>query len=232
MGRDAEGVKKVAVVTGASSGIGAAIADRLEDAFSVQRVARRGPVALDVADQPAVARFVDSLERLDVLVCAAGDNIPERRLEQLTPEAWDRLLQVDLSGAFYFLQAALPKLRAAQGDAVFVASVSGLWPDVSGPAYQAAKAGLIALSRAAGLELHGEGVRFTTVNPGVVDTPLLDKRPAPPAAEMRAQMLNPADVAAAVIAVLALPRRAWIPELTILPAQLHALGSTSSAPAR
>lgn len=221
---------KVAVVTGGSSGIGGAIADGLEAAgATVHRVGRRGPVAIDVTDQPAVARFVDGLDRLDVLVCAAGDNLPERRLEQLTPAAWDHLIAVNLSGAFYFVQAALPKLRAAGGDVLLIASVSGLWPDVSGPAYQATKAGMIALARAAGFELHAEGVRFSVINPGAVDTPIMDKRPVPPPPEIRRHMLQAGDVAEAALMLLALPRRAWVPELTILPTALQALGKTGVA---
>jgi len=219
---------KVAVCTGASSGIGAAIADRIEAAgATVHRVSRRGPIPLDVTDRAAVDRFVQSLERLDILVCAAGENVPRRALAELAPEDWDRILAVNLTGAFNFVAAGLAKLREARGDVLFVASVSGHWPDPSGPAYQASKAGLIGLARAAGFELHGEGIRFSVINPGAVDTPIMDKRPTPPPAEMRARMLRPDDVAEAALLILALPGRAWIPELTILPTALQALGQTS-----
>jgi len=218
---------RVAIVTGGSSGIGAAIVAKLTEAGATcHAVSRRGPVVLDVTDQGAVARFVDSLERLDILVCAAGDNLPRRRLEELTPEAWDHLLAVNLSGAFYFVNAGLALLRASAGDVVLVSSVSGLWPDPSGPAYQASKAGLIALARAAGYEEHAGGLRFSVLNPGATDTPIMGKRPAPPPAEVRAQMLDPEDVAEACLLMVRLPKRAFIPELTILPTRLQALGKT------
>ena len=70
-------------------------------------------------------------------------------------------------------------------------------------------------------------MRFTTIAPGVVDTPILDNRPEVPDAEMRAQMLAPEDVAAACLFVVSLPPRAHVPELTILPTALQALGRTS-----
>jgi NAD(P)-dependent dehydrogenase (short-subunit alcohol dehydrogenase family) len=107
--------------------------------------------------------------------------------------------------------------------------VSGQWPDGSGPAYQAAKAGISALARAAGFEEHAHGVRFSVVNPGVVNTPILQKRPVPPPPEVAAAMLRPEDVAEACHLIVALPRRAHIPELTMLPARLQALGKTSVA---
>jgi NADP-dependent 3-hydroxy acid dehydrogenase YdfG len=108
--------------------------------------------------------------------------------------------------------------------------VSGDWPDVSGPAYQASKAGMQAFARGAGFEEHENGVRFTTINPGVVDTPILDNRPVVPSPELRARMLAPEDVAAACLFVVGLPPRAHVPELTILPTTIQSLGKP--APAR
>jgi NAD(P)-dependent dehydrogenase (short-subunit alcohol dehydrogenase family) len=219
---------KVAVVTGGASGIGAAIVRSLTEAgVSCHAIGRRGPIKLDVTDQPAVRRFVDSLDRLDILVCAAGDNVPRRRLEELTPEVWNHLIAVNLSGAFYFINAGLSKLRDARGDVVLIGSVSADWPDLSGPAYQASKAGMSALAAAAGFEEHQNGIRFSVIKPGVVDTPLLLKRPEPPPPDVAAAMLHPEDVAEACLMLLKLPRRAHIPELTILPLRLQALGKTS-----
>src|SRR3981081_3588030 len=114
---------KVAVVTGGGSGIGAAIVAGLTEAgVTCHAIGRRGPVKLDVTDQPAVKDFVDSLDRLDILVCAAGDNGPRRRLEEMTPEEWNRLIAVNLSGAFYFINAGLHKLREGRGDVLLIGS--------------------------------------------------------------------------------------------------------------
>jgi NADP-dependent 3-hydroxy acid dehydrogenase YdfG len=219
---------KVAVVTGGGSGIGAAIVAGLTEAgVMCHAIGRRGPVKLDVTDQPAVKHFVDSLDRLDILVCAAGDNVPRRRLEEMTPEEWNRLIAVNLSGAFYFINAGLQKLREGRGDVLLIGSVSGQWPDFSGPAYAASKAGMSALAAAAGFEEHTNGVRFSVIKPGLVNTPLLLKRPSAPPAEIAEAMLRPEDVAEACLMLLRLPRRAHIPELTILPTRLQALGKTS-----
>jgi len=100
------------------------------------------------------------------------------------------------------------------------------WPDVSGPAYQAAKAGVVAMVRAAALEELGRGVRFSTFMPGAVDTPIMDRRPQPPDAETRGT-LRPEDVAAVCLFLAGLPDHVHVPELTILPARLQALGRTS-----
>jgi len=221
---------RVAVVTGGGSGIGAAIVARFEsEGVTCHALARRGPVKVDVSDRSAVRAFFDAVERVDILVCSAGDNVKGRRLEQVDGPTWDALIAVNLSSAFYCIEAALPKLRESRGSVVLVGSVSGQWPDGSGPAYQASKAGLAALARAAGFEEHVHGVRFSVVNPGVVDTAILQKRPVPPPPEVAAAMLRAEDVAEAVHLMVALPRRAHIPELTILPTRLQAVGKTSVA---
>jgi NAD(P)-dependent dehydrogenase (short-subunit alcohol dehydrogenase family) len=236
---------RVALVAGASSGIGLATALAFANAGArVHAVARRRHAieaaagdrdiaahALDISDRAAVDELAGNLDGpLDALVVAAGINFPERRLEQLTPDAWDRMIATNLTGAFNLVHAFFERLRAARGDVVLIGSVSGSWPDVSGPAYQAAKAGLQAFARGAGFEEHANGLRFTTINPGVVDTPILENRPVVPGPELRARMLAPEDVAAACLFVVGLPARAHVPELTILPTELQALGKP--APAR
>ncbi|HEY7622631.1 MAG TPA: SDR family NAD(P)-dependent oxidoreductase [Solirubrobacteraceae bacterium] len=233
---------RTALVAGASSGIGLATALALADAGArVHAAARRAELIedaagerdviahrLDVTDRAAVERIVARVAAdgpLHALVAAAGTNIPRRRLADLAPEAFDALVAVNLTGAFNLVRACLEPLRATHGDVVLIGSVSGSWPDRSGPAYQATKAALLGLARGAAFD-EQDGVRFTTIMPGVVDTAILDQRPEPPTAEQRAQMLQPDDVAAACLFAISLPPRAHVPELTILPSGLQALGRT------
>jgi NAD(P)-dependent dehydrogenase (short-subunit alcohol dehydrogenase family) len=237
---------KTAVVIGASSGIGLETAKLFADAGArVHAAARRREAiedevgdrtvvahALDISDGDAVRRTIEEIggsDGVDVLVVAAGMNFPERRLEQLTPEAWDRMISVNLSGAFYAVRAALPYLRASRGIVILISSVSGRWPDMSGPAYQASKAGMTEFAHAAGFEEHQRGVRFSAVLPGIVDTPILDNRPEPPPKEVREKSLKSEDVAQACFFLASLPPRAYVPELTILPTEIQALGKTSTA---
>ena len=100
---------------------------------------------------------------------------------------------------------------------------------VSGPAYQASKAGMLAFARGAGLEEQEHGVRFSTVLPGIVNTTILDNRPVPPDEKIRAHALAPEDVAEACLYIAAQPLRVSIPELTILPAALQTQGRTGVA---
>ena len=229
-----------ALVTGASSGIGLATALALARAgaevhgaarrLEAMERAARGLFTAHRADVTSPAEMADlaaAVGALDVAVLAAGTNIPERRLRQLTPESWDLLVATNLSSAFYGLRSVLPALRRPGGLAVFVSSVSAAWPDASGPAYQAAKAGVVAMARAAALEEMGEGVRFSTILPGTVDTPLLDRRPAPPDPATRARMLRPEDVAEVCVFLAGLPDRVTISEVTVLPAALQTPGRTT-----
>ena len=237
---------KTALVIGASSGIGLATSNLFADAgATVHAAARRKETieegvgsrnitahALDISDRDAVWRLVDEVGEaggVDILVVAAGMNFPERRLEQLTADGWDAMVSVNLSGAFYAIRAALPYLRDTRGLVVLISSVSGRWPDASGPAYQATKAGMVELGHAAGFEEHVNGVRFSSILPGIVDTPILDNRPEPPPKEVRDAALKPEDVARACLFLATLPPHAYVPELTMVPTAIQALGKTSTA---
>jgi NADP-dependent 3-hydroxy acid dehydrogenase YdfG len=234
---------RTALVTGASSGIGLATALAFADAGAHVHAAARRPelieeatagrdvVAhrLDVTDRAAVDALATRLAAdgpLHALVAAAGANLKARRLEELTPTAFDDLIALNLTGAFNVVNALLEPLRAARGDVVLIGSVSGSWPDRSGATYQASKAAILAFARGAAFD-EQHGVRFTTILPGLVDTAILDQRPEPPSAELRARMLHPDDVAAACLFAVSLPARAHVPEITILPTELQALGRTA-----
>src|SRR5262249_44719743 len=118
---------------------------------------------LDITDRDAVDALAAQLGALDALIVAAGANIPRRRLHELTYESWDHLIGANLTGPFNLVKAFLPALKG--GTLVIVGSVSGSFTDRSGPAYQAAKAGVLALTRGAGFEVNGE-VRCTAILPG------------------------------------------------------------------
>jgi NADP-dependent 3-hydroxy acid dehydrogenase YdfG len=234
---------RTALVAGASSGIGLATALAFADAGARVHAAARRPeliedaaggrdvVAhhLDVTDRAEVAALAEAITAegpVHALVCAAGTNIEARRADQLTAESFDDLIALNLTGAFNVVNALHEALRATRGDVVLIGSVSGAWPDRSGAAYQASKAAIHAFARGAAFE-EGDGVRFTTIMPGLVDTAILDRRSEPPTPEQRARMLRPEDVAAACLFVVSLPPRAHVPELTILPTDLQALGRTA-----
>jgi len=233
---------KTVVVSGASSGIGLAAAQRMHDlGATVTALARRRAAmeeglgardvdirAVDVGDREATAAALDH-DSIDALVLAAGTNVKDRKLAELSPESWESLMRTNLDGVYHCVRAALPALRKAKGVVVIVGSVSGSWPDVSGPGYQATKAGVLAFARGATLEEFDAetGVRFSVVAPGVVDTPLLERRPNPPPPEDLAVALKSEEVAEVCAFLAALPPGVHVPELTVLPTGLQALGRTS-----
>lgn len=242
---------RVALVTGASSGIGAAIARAFVDAGArVHATARRGELVaaalgeehvaagravvhpLDLTDTAALETLAGKLaatDPIDILVCAAGTNVTGRRFHELTSESWEEVRSLNLDSVFHLMRMTMPQLRANGGDVVLVASVSAAWPDHSGPAYQASKAAVVALGRGVSLDEHTNGVRVTSILPGIVDTPLLDRRPSPPPPDVREWCLKPEDVAAAALAAVSLPPRAHIPEMTIVATRLQSIGNTSAA---
>jgi NADP-dependent 3-hydroxy acid dehydrogenase YdfG len=228
-----------ALVIGASSGVGRATAAALARAGAdVLAVARRAELlqglarehpslrtaALDLTDGDAVARTARELERLDVLVYAAGLNVPRRRLAELAREDWRAVLDTNATAAFLLIQACLPALRASQGLVIVLASVSGRWPDASGSAYQASKRAVLGLAHAVALEEREHGLRVSALLPGVIDTPLLDARPEPPPSEVRAHALRAEDVAEICVFLARLPPRLFVPELVVLPTALQRLG--------
>ena len=235
----------VALVTGASSGIGRATALKLsQSGFVVVGAALDEPplhtlaaeaslvrvAPLDVTDRRAVDVLAATIEEqhsgLDVLVCAAGVNVKRRRFEEVSGEDWRRVVDINATGVFNVAQACLPLLRARAGLMVLVSSASGRWPDASGPAYQASKRAVLGLAHAISLEEPEGGVRVTVLLPGLVDTPLLNTRPEPPSAEVRAQALRPGDVWDICVFLARLPARVLIPELVVLPRALQRIGKT------
>jgi NAD(P)-dependent dehydrogenase (short-subunit alcohol dehydrogenase family) len=177
---------RVVVVTGASRGIGLAIAtwfgaqgDRVAAlSSSGTDVAHAAlSIACDVSDAKAVDAAFSDVEReigdVEVLVANAGITVDQLAL-RMTDDAWQRVLDVNLSGAFYCARRALRKMvRAHGGRIVFVSSV-GAFVGLPGQAnYAASKAGLVGLARALAREVASRGVTVNVVAPGLVDTDML-----------------------------------------------------------
>lgn len=231
-----------AIVTGGGSGIGEAVASCFaEEGADVVTVGRTlaklerakqlagaagahiHPYALDVGDGDAVDTMVDwaleRLPRIDILVNNAGTNVPGRALSELSRSDFEMVIQVNLNGPFYLMQAVLPGMRE-RGDGVIitVSSIAGVRTSVlAGPSYSASKHGVRSLSLAAHLEEGPRGIRSCVISPGEVNTPILDQRPVVPPEDKRAKMLQPEDVAQAALLVATLHPRACIPELVIAP---------------
>jgi len=232
---------KTALVTGGGSGIGlgiaralagegcrVAIAGRNEKRLQAAAAGFEGRSPLlcrscDVADRSDVVRLFawldDQLGPLDILVNNAGINVPNRLIAQIEPADWDRMLAINATGAFNCIYSALPAMRSRRsGLIVNISSIAGKRAMVlGGVGYCAAKFAMTALGTTVGLEERENGIRVTNIYPGEVETPILQQRPAPTPPEKLAQMLQPEDIAAAVLMIAKLPARARVPELVITP---------------
>jgi NAD(P)-dependent dehydrogenase (short-subunit alcohol dehydrogenase family) len=230
---------KVALVTGAGSGIGRAIAQRLSTGGWTVALLGRGLDALketaqgcsgnvtthscDIGDAQSVSNTVEAVAskygRIDALVNSAGMNIAARSLEVLSIEDFQAVLQTNLQGAFNCVHAVLPIMRPTGGTIVNINSEAGRSATAkAGSAYVVSKFGMTGLTESINAEERGRGIRATSIFPGDVNTPLLDKRPVPPPSEMRAAMVQPEDVAECAYLAISLPPRAIIEELVVRPA--------------
>lgn len=233
---------KVALITGAGSGIGRAAAVALAEAGSAISLSGRRaalleetaalarefdvPVryqALDVADNAAVERWVadarDAFGRIDVLVNSAGTNAPNRSWQNTSLDSWDEIIATNLKGVFQCTRAVLPTMRAQKdGLVINVSSMAGVHASlVSGVAYSASKFGVVSLTQSLNLEEWRNGIRATVICPGEVNTPIMEKRPAQPPAHAYALMLQPEDLGKTIAFLAALPSRALIDEILIRP---------------
>ena len=231
-----------AVVTGAGSGVGQAAAVKLaEQGWQIALVGRRaetlnetiklaGSFGSSFLACPCDIRDVKSVERMarqvlekfgivEVLVNAAGTNSPRRALEVLSLEDYHAMIDTNLNGAYYCVQAFLPQMRARKsGTIVNVVSVAGkLASAKSGPAYVMSKFGMSGLTQSINAEERSHGIRACAVFPGDIDTPILEKRPVPPPLEARKKMLRSEDVAECVWLAINLPPRALVEEIVITP---------------
>ncbi len=232
-----------ALVTGAGSGMGRAIAETLAtDGFRVAMVGRDrekleavkaglNPEAAarvtvepgDVSDRATIGQIVErtlkSFGSIDVLICNAGVNVRQRKLDVLDPADWDKLIATNLTGAYNLVHFALPSMIARKtGLVIQVCSIAGVRASLlGGVGYSASKFGQAGLGIGLGREERVNGIRSTVIYPGEVNTPILANRPVPVPDDRKAAILQPEDVAAAVTFLVNLPERANVPELVITP---------------
>ena len=235
-------MNKTAVVTGAGSGVGQSIALKLaRQGWRVALVGRRaealgetvrlaGSLAkqflacpCDIGEQAAVAKIAATIlaefKDVEVVVNAAGTNAPRRSLEVLSLDDYHAMMNTNLHGAYYIVQAFLPRMRARQsGTIINIVSDAGKQASPkAGPAYVMSKFGMAGLNQAINAEERPHGIRACAIFPGDIDTPLLDKRPLIPDATARARMMKPEDIADCALLCINLPSRAVVEEMLVRP---------------
>jgi short-subunit dehydrogenase len=231
---------RVALVTGASSGIGSSVAAGLarehgwrivlggRDEKRLGRVAARVggvPVAADLTDEAGCVRLVDEAERLtgdiDLLVVSAGvgwagefTSMPLHKIDQV--------FETDLTAAVRMVRLVLPAMvRRGSGHIVLIGSIAGAVSVRGEAVYSAAKAGLAAFAESLRYELAGTGVDVSVVAPGAVDTPFFVRRGSP-YTRNRPRLVSPDRVARAVLDTVARPRReVYVPAWLRLPSRLR-----------
>ena len=233
---------KTAVITGAGSGVGQATAIALaKQGWQVAILGRRAdalketvqlagshasslhvfPCDIGQADSVAAVgkQIMAKLGPIEVLVNAAGTNAPKRALEVLSLDDYHAMINTNLNGAYYCVQTFLPQMRDRKsGTIVNIVSDAAIQASPkAGPGYVMSKFGLRGLTQAINAEERPNGIRACAILPGDIDTPLLDKRPAPPHAEARAKMMRAEDIAECALLCINLPPRAVVEELLIRP---------------
>jgi 3-oxoacyl-[acyl-carrier protein] reductase len=205
----------VALISGASGGIGSAVASALREAgatavgYDLRRPtddadAIAGDVGDDRAVERAVARVDELHGRLDILVHAAGIT-RDAVLWKLAPEDWDRVHRVNLRGAFLLMRHAVPLMRRGRrGRVVLVGSVNGSRGRFGQTAYAASKAGLLGLAKSAARETARFGIRVNVIEPGMTRTPMTERmseehRRAAVDEGLLGKMAEPEEIAAAVL---------------------------------
>ncbi len=221
---------KVFLITGASTGIGAATARSAVDAGHRVVLAARSrdklealagelggeakalAVAADVTEwadnEAAVQRALDAFGALDVVFANAGFGAKRGWLEE-TPEQWRAMVLTNVLGAAYTVRAAIPALKASRGHVLLTGSIAGRRP-LPGSLYSATKHAVHAMGEAIRADLNDTGIRTTIIAPGMVETPFFDDKPS-------IEALQPEDVAAAVMYATSQPARVDVNEILVRP---------------
>ncbi len=229
---------QVAVITGAGRGIGAAIARRLATlgatvilcgrtlntlqatASDISKLAGRAePISCDVSElnsvQALAAKVEQTFGRIDILVNNAGVGGFSAPLHEMTPDAWEKVLNTNLRGVFYCIRSFTPlMIRGGGGHIVNISSLAGKNPLPNGAAYAASKWGLNGLSYSVAEELRAHNIRVSVVCPGSVDTEL-----SPHTGKDPNKMLKPDDVAHVVAMLVTQASQSFASEVLLRPTQ-------------
>ncbi len=233
---------KVAWITGAGSGIGLAGAQALAaagatvvmsgrrtevleaEAGAIRAGGHRAEIApLDVSDADDVAKVSAAIlarhGRVDILVNSAGLNVPRRFWKDQTVQGWNEVMRINLDGSYYCCAAVLPAMRARKdGLVINVSSWSGRFDSyMTGPAYNAAKHGVVAMTAHLNQEECVNGIRACALCPAEVATPIMEKRPVKPSDEDIARMLQPVDLGRTILWIAEQPPHVCVNEILISP---------------
>jgi NADP-dependent 3-hydroxy acid dehydrogenase YdfG len=222
------GMGKATALALAKNGANVAIAGRNKENLTstvslAQPTEKISAKEADVTDRNSINDlfqwFDTEFGTLDYLVHAAGINVAMRSMEELSPEDWDRLIQINLTGSYNVLRLALKRMRPQKkGLIVLINSVAGKRSvPLAGIGYNASKFGMSGLGIGVAEEERNNGIRISNLYPGEVNTPILENRKEPPGEEHRQSILQAEDVASVILHLCLLPERVHIPELVIKP---------------
>jgi NADP-dependent 3-hydroxy acid dehydrogenase YdfG len=234
--------EKITWITGAGSGIGEAGALELAQAGALvvlsgrrrealeavaAKIRATGGIAevepLDVGDAAAAKalgeRLLERHRRVDILVNSAGINLPKRFWRDASVADITEVIHINLNGVVHCTQAVLPSMRARKdGLVINISSWAGRYiSHIVGPAYNASKHAVVALTHSLNMEECANGIRACVICPGEVATPILDKRPIPPSPEERARMLQQEDLGRTIRFVAEMPAHVCVNEILISP---------------
>lgn len=233
---------KVAIVTGGGSGIGRSAAKMLAAEGAQVVVAGRTQSKLDEVVREiagtggkAFARVADleksdqavglaewalkTLGRVDILVNNAGHSSKVRSIRWVDEDVWRSVYDVNVTGVYRLTQAVVGNmLERGEGTIITVSSMAAIRPSMLGGApYNSAKAAVRNLMTHINMELRSQGIRASTIIPAEVDTPILNNRPLPPDAKARSTMMQPEDVAEAILLCATMPPRTVVEEIVMAP---------------